>query len=181
MIMEASELPIGDLKSQNKTGAGFARGAGFHRGKSNQSYATPPDFRSAVVTRFGMPVFDLAASADNCFGKAYYCEDGDALTKHWHKIDGLLWLNPPFDNIAPWAEKCAAESALGARILFLTPASVGSNWFANHVHQKARVLFLNGSLSFDGKAPYPKDCQLAYYAQLTISTGYEVWKWKEQL
>jgi hypothetical protein len=36
------------------------------------------------------------------------------------------------------------------------------------------VLLLDGRISFDGTAPYPKDCVLAYYA---IKPGYEVWRW----
>ena len=62
-----------------------------------------------------------------------------------------------------------------SRIYFLVPAAVGSNWFRGYVHKKALVLFLNGRLSFDGKAPYPKDCLLAVYG---VKAGYDVWKWK---
>jgi hypothetical protein len=62
------------------------------------------------------------------------------------------------------------------RIFFLVPAGVGANWFARHVDKKALVLFLNGRLSFDGIAPYPKDCILACYG---LKPGYEVWPWRD--
>jgi hypothetical protein len=94
----------------------------------------------------------------------------DSLKQDWHKILApdipvrpLLFLNPPFADIAPWAAKCAAEARLGAEILFLVPASVGSEWFAEHVWKHACVYLLRGRLCFDGKDPYPKDCLAAHY------------------
>jgi hypothetical protein len=89
-----------------------------------------------------------------------------------------LWLNPPFDPISPWAIKCAVSapirSSMSRKILFLVPASVGSEWYAQHVHENALVLLLRPRLSFDGKNPYPKDCLLAVYGE---RPGVECWKW----
>ena len=150
-------------------------GPSVKRHRSKQDYATPPEFMSAVVTRFGSINFDLAASEHNAKHANYFSAADDSLRQEWHKIPGLLWLNPPFDNIAPWARKCGAESTLGAKILFLTPSSIGSNWFANHVHGKALVLALQGRISFDGIAPYPKDCILSGYGFNPI---FDVWKWE---
>jgi phage N-6-adenine-methyltransferase len=99
-------------------------GAGFNRGSSKQDYATPPDFMSAVEKRFGLVAFDLAASANNSKHANYFSESDNSLVQEWHKIPGNLWLNPPFDPITPWAQKCASESILGATIFFLVPASV---------------------------------------------------------
>lgn len=78
---------------------------------------------------------------------------------------GLLWLNPPFNNIPAWASRCQNESLLGANILLLTPASVGSNWFANFVAGFADVYLLNGRLSFIKGEPYNKDCMLSHFYQ----------------
>lgn len=146
--------------------------AGFNRGESRQDFETPDDFMAAVVKRFGAPEFDLAASMSNHKVPAYFAESANSLTQPWSNL-GLCWLNPPFSEIAPWAAKCASS---GAKILFLTPASVGSNWFSNYVHGKALVLALNGRLTFKGcPTPYPKDCILSCYG---FTPGFEVWKWK---
>lgn len=102
----------------------------------------------------------------------------DSLKQSWADISsssGLLWLNPEFADITPWAKKCADEGAKGARIAFLVPASVGSNWYADYVHDKALVLFIRPRLSFDGKAPYPKDCLAALYG---FPPDFETWDWK---
>lgn len=158
-------------------------GASFARGSSKQDYATPGDFRGAVVNKFGLPYFDLAADETNYFGVRWYSIVEDSLKQDWHKIPGLLWLNPPFDQIEPWAKKCHLEAELGAKILLLVPASVGSVWYSRHVHGVARdVYFLSPRLCFDGKAPYPKDCLLAHFdcrdRDFVILTRYDCWRWK---
>jgi phage N-6-adenine-methyltransferase len=151
-------------------------------GLSKQDYATPKIFIDAVKRRFGIHEFayDLAASRENTKAKHFFCEEEDSLKQDWRKIRGDAWLNPPYAHIAPWAEKCAAsagfkyDSGRVRQIYFLVPAAVGSNWFAQHVDGKALVLLLNGRISFDGKAPYPKDCILAVFGP---KPGYEVWSW----
>ena len=152
-------------------------GASMNRGGSRQDYETPVDFMRAVEKRFGVMNVDLAARSDNAKAPVWIDEKKDSLLEDWGSLKGNLWLNPPFSNIAPWAQKCAIESANGARIFFLTPASVGSNWFSKFVHKKATVLFLNGRITFVGaKDPYPKDCILSCFSY--GEPYYEVWKWK---
>ena len=170
----------------------LSSGASFHRGKSKQDYQTPNDFREAVSLKFGYPSFDLAADGVNSFCahrgmRQFFTIEDDSLNQDWislatpkYQPDNklLLWLNPPFDSIAPWAKKCA-DSSPACHILFLVPASVGSNWFRDYVHNRAFVHFLNGRIHFDLANPswgYPKDCILAEYG--TNRIGYDVWKWK---
>lgn len=142
----------------------------MNRHRSNQGYATPPNFVRACEELFGRRVvWDLAASEANTKADRWYDEAMNSLLQPWHRINapgGMLWLNPPFDNIAPWAEKCATESALPGcpPILLLTPASIGSNWFRDHVFVQARVIALNGRIQFVGASdPYPKDLILSVY------------------
>ena len=57
------------------------------------------------------------------------------------------------------------------------PASVGSNWFRDHVFQKSLVLFLNNRIKFVGaKDAYPKDCIIAAYG--FGAPGFEMWRWQ---
>ncbi len=153
-------------------------GPSMNKGKSKQDYGTPRDFLDAVEKRFGSIHFDLAASASNAKAQDYFTEADDALSKNWAQCPGsLLWLNPPFADIAPWAAKCALHASASVRILLLTPASVGSNWFAEHVHGKAIVLGLNPRLTFEGTSdPYPKDLMLSCFGFGV--NGFDVWRWK---
>ncbi len=157
-------------------------------GRSRQDYATPWDFIDAVVRRFGPIVCDLAASSENTKADEFYNEQIDSLSKHWAQSypEGNLWLNPPFADIAPWAAKCAAESIQRRGfILLLTPASIGTDWFAAHVNRKAMIFGLSPRIQFDGVAPNPKTGKIdGYPKDLMISVygagfnGFDVWKWR---
>lgn len=153
-------------------------GAAMNRGGSKQDYATPRVFLDAVENRFGTPHFDLAASAENAVTQGFYDEERDALKQDWAADLGraTAWLNPPFSNVAPWAERCARYSSPRLRILFLVQASVGSEWFAEHVFPHAFVLALRPRISFDGKNPFPKDLILAGYGFGV--RGFDLWRWR---
>lgn len=146
-------------------------------GRSKQDYGTPWAFVRACGHRFGMPSWDLAASAENRKAPAHWDEAADSLKQDWTRCEGTLWLNPPFGDIEPWAEKCALTSSRRRGfILLLTPASVGSNWFARHVLGKAVVLGLSPRLTFEGTtAPYPKDLMLSVYG--FGLHGFDQWRW----
>ena len=185
-------------------------------GRSFQAYGTPKVFLDAVKARFGIKHFDwdLAATKANAvdglgsvrsyFGPDHFaagCRNALSPDNDWKDVDDRidnanLWLNPPFADIAPWVEKCAASAwwesekskrgpgaADGRRIFLLVPAAVGSNWFSMHVHKKALVLVLNGRITFDGCPPnpktgkvdpYPKDCMLCVYG---AKPGFDIWRW----
>jgi hypothetical protein len=153
-------------------------------GRSRQDYGTPVKFIEAVVSRFGLIAWDLAAHEKNHVSPDWYGPGSASAIDSLHQsLDWattapgeLLWLNPPFENIAPWARKCADSCDKGAKIAFLVPASIGSEWFAKYVYNKSFVLALRPRLSFDGKNPYPKDCILCIYGE---SPGFNLWKWHE--
>ena len=145
-------------------------------GKSEQIVCTPRVLLDAVEARFGAIKYDLACSeANKVCPDAYSVEaSGDSLGCMWPLADdGLCYLNPPYGNITPWAKKAHGSSA---RIAMLVPASIGSNWFRDHVHGKAYVLALNPRVTFVGhSAAYPKDLILAVYGHGL--TGFDVWRW----
>jgi len=157
-------------------------------GRSRQDFVTPPEFIAAVKRRLGIRgfAFDFAADYLNTKAPRYWNETADALSfspDEWRAQlgSGWGWLNPPFAKIAPWAAKVAAVRGLGGSIAFLVPAAVGSNWFRDHVHGQARVLFLNGRIAFMPDKPtwgYPKDAILALCSP-SARVGYEVWKWRQ--
>lgn len=160
-------------------------GATLSRHSSKQDVATPPEFIKAVTEKFGPIAFDLAADSKNDVTHAgdYYgpgsSKGEDALVQDWDRLEGHLWLNPPFGKIEPWVRKCR-ETIFGASrlsISLLLPASVSSNWFARYVFGTARVYCLNGRIRFVGhEHDFPKDLILCRYGMLS---GAEIWRWKE--
>lgn len=178
-------------------------------GKSETIVRTPPEFLAAAKAYLGVKQFDLdlAACADNAVSSCYFTIEQDALSLDWfdwmrngvfklfhNKTErtrkAWCWLNPPYDDIGKWAEKCLLESMKGLRVAFLVPASVGSNWWRDFVHEQAQVEFLNGRILFLDKfgepicspktgkpTPYPKDLALILYGN---EPGYDVWDWRKQ-
>lgn len=151
-------------------------------GKSRQDYQTPPEFLQALKNRLGILNFglDIAASPENAVCLEYITEEMNALDESqvWCS-DGWAFCNPPYANITPWVRKAFEESRHPlTQIAMLVPASVGANWWLNHVHNKAYVYFLNGRLTFIGETtPYPKDCAILLYASF-LQGGYKVWDWR---
>lgn len=152
------------------------------RNESKQDYRTPDNFIVPVQRRFGVLTVDLAATREDAQARAFVTPEEDSLSIDWvERFEGEnCWLNPPYSHIAPWAAKCAdfAARAKTGRILFLVPASVGANWYRDHVYNKAHVIALNGRITFVGMTtPYPKDCILCVFGAGIF--GFEVWNWTQ--
>ncbi len=176
------DLATGKDETDTRVHAGGAR---VSTGKdSKQDYATPQTFIDAVVRDWCLGEafsFDLAATKENAKATDYFTTEVNSLLVNWHAFKGLMWLNPPFSLITPWAKKCSDESILGARIAMLVPASVDSNWWAHHVHKKAAVRFVSPRIAFDGTDPYPKPLALLLYGDWHLTEEkewYAPWRWK---
>lgn len=167
-------------------GGAAKTGASLNRGRSKQDYGTPRIFLDAVEKRFGRIRWDLAAHKDNAVCSWFYGPRSlvgeDAFGYDWkfepdEEGPQTIWLNPPFENISPWAEKCATRKDREGFLLLLTPASVGTDWFRVHVQPNAYVLGLSPRLTFEGTtAPYPKDLMLSVFGYGLH--GFDVWRWK---
>lgn len=157
-------------------------GPSVNKGRSKQDYGTPWPFIRAVAQKWGPLVGDLACTRENAKAdRGYYFEEGiDSLQHEWGRDfpTGNLWLNPPFANIAPWAEKCADEAWKRDGLIFLlVPASIGTDWFAAHVWEKARVLGISPRITFEGTTdPYSKDLMLCLFGKGTA--GFGLWRWQ---
>ena len=158
-------------------------------GRSKQDYSTPADFLAAVKAKLQIQAFDwdFAADAFNAKAPNYYSIENSALARtgtQWAEV--LLsgwhwgWLNPPFNDIAPWAERCRQVREAQRSIALLIPAAVGANYFRDFIDGHAHVLLLNGRLAFIEGHPkdlYPKDCVLCLFSPW-VEPGYEVWNWR---
>ncbi len=156
-------------------------------GKSEQAVGTPPEFLYAVQERFGSIWWDLAATKKNSVSGSRFLGPGssadeNALAADWAVLPqapgDVMWLNPPYGNIRPFVAKAAEQApALRATLVVLVPASVGTEWFARHVHRKALVLALRPRLTFVGSTdPYPKDLMLVVFGRWVVP-GFDVWRW----
>lgn len=140
---------------------------------SIQGYRTDPAFLSAVERKFATALtFDLACTRTDRIASAtdgFHFPEQDALASPWPTMpEGTTaWANYPFAKGHAFL-RVAAESP-HCRSILLGPASVGSRWFAEHVHGRALVVFLRPRIVFlqpDG-TPCPaginRDCALMAY------------------
>ena len=163
--------------------------------KGDQSWGTPPEFINAFTRRFGPIIWDLAASPHNAVHPQYFTEHENALTQDWSYISkelgpGWLWLNPPFTDMGPWAQKCAEECRKGARIALLSKVSI-ARWFVDYVVPNARVNLLSPRVKYvpapgnefgpDGKKRTGADfdSMLSLFGPATRGS-IEVWQWRTQ-
>jgi phage N-6-adenine-methyltransferase len=148
-------------------------------GSSEQVVCTPIDFLDSVKDRLAIERFaiDLAADPSNAVAEKFYTEADDALLQDW-RSGGWGWCNPPYADIAPWVHKAWIEAGKGAQVAMLLPASCGTNWWRDNVHNKAYVLFVNPRITFVGHTtPYPKDLAILLYTP-QLSYGYDYLRWK---
>ncbi|MCB1712779.1 MAG: hypothetical protein KDH96_09975 [Candidatus Riesia sp.] len=159
----------------------------------NQCVGTDRRYIRKIMSEFNI-VYDLAASRDNAIVPKFITKEQNSLTTSWSNIPELIfnsnnwgWLNPEYQDIMPWAKKCAQESLNGVNILMLVPASVGSKWYAKWVEPYAEVRFNGSRLIFEGHTcPYPKDTMLCLYKRGIVEKLLEskrrtcyVWDWKK--
>lgn len=167
-------------------------GPTIKRGQSSGDIWTPWEFIRAVESKFGPIAVDLAASGPQSAKAArWITPEQDSLKQDWATLldGGLGWDNCPFSNITPWAKYHAEQSQKGAKTLLLVPASVGANWYWDHVEPYADVYSV-GRMVFDNcfdkhgnlvTTPYPKDLILAhYYADLCERRKMQRWRWEGQ-
>lgn len=150
-----------------------------NRGNSEQEVATPGELIRAVTRRFGPISWDLAANEWNSWGElGYYSKKQDSLAQDWTLHNGLLWLNPEFGFIKPWAKKCFVSTLKpGRSILMLTPLTT-AGWACDWTWDKAYVIGLKGRVRFVGHSiGYTKDLMLSVYGMGI--TGFEIWDWRE--
>ncbi len=150
------------------------------RGRSRQDVGTPWEFIHAVEARWGKLDVDLAARADNAKAPRFVTPEQNSLTVPWAiEFFGMQgWHNPPFARCDLWAAKCREEAgAATMRVIMLTPASVSTEWFVDHVHGHALVLAVRPRITFVGEpAPFPKDLMLTLWN--FGETGFDTWRWK---
>ncbi len=149
-------------------------------GRSRQDFGTPWEFIRACEARFGEIMWDLAASAENAKSPNFFTKEDDTFTKHWEDdtLRGTQFLNPEFADIDPYVAKLAAECRHRPGLtLLLTPASIGTLWFRDHVLGKAMVLGLSPRITFVGETQgYPKDLSLCVYGYGLH--GFDQWRWR---
>ncbi len=100
----------------------------------------------------------------------------DALEISWIEQNDKIFVNPPYNNIKPWAKKCVEEQKKGATIHLLIPARTDTSYFHDYIFPNAEVQFYRGRLQFIdlnnpnsklSSAPFPS-CLCIFQPQTNI-------------
>jgi phage N-6-adenine-methyltransferase len=112
----------------------------------SDDYLTPRWVFDALALRFDL---DVCAPADGglCPADAWYTLEDDGLAQPWH---GRIWMNPPFSNVAPWADRFIAHG----HGIALVPCN-GSRWYPRlwnaadeiALPREANFRFIGGTIS----------------------------------
>ena len=106
--------------------------------------------RERASNRTGQHVFDvdLAANDNNFRCEEYLSPEQNALTVDWHSYGKFGWLNPPYDDLAPWYTKAAVEANKGFRTVMLVPTLNGASHDEIVLREATELRFIIGRISF---------------------------------
>lgn len=97
-----------------------------------QNWQTPPNIFAALNAEFEFAA-DVAADRENKLCETYLTEDDDALDMEWLNtvayIGDYVWVNPPYANPLPWAEKAAQQAKKGIGVVMLLKLDTSTKWY----------------------------------------------------
>ena len=126
-------------------------GQGNNNFKSDSvEYSTPWEIVEPLKKEFGIE-FDICASKENNKSLLYFNKKDDCLTKDWSKINGNIWMNPPWGKeMQKFVRKALEESKKGKTIVCLLPVRSNTKWWHETIiDTKAEVRFLRGEIKFN--------------------------------
>lgn len=132
-------------------------------------WRTPPEVLELVRQVFGGRIgLDPCAAPEpeHSFAKGNFAgptgSPADGLAHEWR---GSVYVNPPFGELAAWAEKCALEHrAHGAEVILLLPSRTDTAYWHEHLSAAALLCLWRGRMKFVGApASCPFPVTLAYF------------------
>ncbi len=142
---------------------------GYMLRSGRDDWRTPDDILALVREVLGgQPHLDPCAPRDSAIApiaavnfRGPLANDVDGLAAEWK---WSAFVNPPFGQLARWAEKAANAASAGVEILFLLPARTDTRYWHEHIATANAIAFLKGRLTFVGApAPCPFPTALAYW------------------
>lgn len=111
------------------------------------SWSTPPYVVRWLQEYMRIGWFDLDVCADVSNAKApkFFDEAADGLKQKW---EGVCFCNPPYSQIATWAQKAFASANEGATVAMLIPARTDTRYWHEYVARANKILFIKGRLAF---------------------------------
>ena len=132
---------------------------GNYEGHGYDLWMTPPEIFEDMESWF--PGWNKENMFDPC--PAYWDGEVDGLAIDW-PTDKLVFVNPPYGNIAEWVKKCREQADRGCSVVLLIPARTDTRYLHDYIYMSAELMFLKGRIKFIhadepdkrwGSAPFP--------------------------
>lgn len=130
------------------------------------------------------PCSPVKGSNAPVWANQHFTLEDDGLKQNWN---GRVFLNPPYNKIAPWVEKAAdavwcqgipmapteasskREQPFCETIIALIPARTHTRWWEQYVRDHARVFFISGKVKFrTGEAGHYQEAKTGFPEGLAI-------------
>lgn len=123
-------------------------------------WGTPWWFVYLLEQEFGPIDLDPCASYKSAKAPIFFTEEDDGLAKRWF---GTVFVNPPYSQMARWAEKAHEQASLGntKNILFLCAARTDTRAWWDFIRHgevrliKGRLKFIDTAREVVLGAPFP--------------------------
>mgnify|MGYP002347998137 CR=1 FL=1 len=138
---------------------GAARARVMHS-SDHQAFNTPANVLQAIAP-MGTIGLDPCSNASSIVeARIRWTIEHDGLACSWagQLLRGdFVFVNPPFDEIATWVDRCIAEAACGAHVCLLSPARVDVGWWDRLLAAGGIAGLWRGRWRFlgMGSAPFP--------------------------
>lgn len=103
----------------------------------SDEYYTPIDVVRRLEATYGPFTLDPCCTEKSAKAPKFYTQEDDGLAQDW--TGEVVFCNPPYSNIEPWAIKCAEQAAYVSCLLI--PCRTGNAWFQDVVIPNVAVMY----------------------------------------
>ena len=125
-----------------------------HFSQESDEWDTPQWLFDALDKEFGFTL-DPCCDGHNAKCAEYFTMQENGLLKDWRAR--VVFMNPPYSDIAAWMRKAYGSSLDGATVVCLIPSRTDTAWW-HDCAMKGEIRFLRGRLRFGeatNSAPFP--------------------------
>ncbi len=143
---------IGASSRSSVVNAMKTRNNGRYNG-NGRDWETPPEVFDPLHREFAFTL-DVCAQPSTAKVPRFFIEEQNGLEQSWSSE--RCWMNPPYGReIHAWTRKARIESAAGALVVGLLPASTDLAWWHEDVLDHATILkWYRGRVRFLTGGPY---------------------------
>lgn len=144
---------------------GAARARAMHS-SDHQAFNTPQKVIDVLAPMGAISLDPCSNEGSIVPARVRWSIEDDGLACAWapQVLRGeIAFVNPPFDELARWVDRCILEAAQGCEIVLLSPARVDVSWWDRMLDAGAVAALLRGRLRFLGMGSAPFPAALTYF------------------